>query len=76
VIPASPGAPVASLAPYGGNVSYGFGYHAGRAVLSLQVARPRFLPGAGHQRAGHQRRRAAFTAAARTVAAAAVSHGP
>jgi hypothetical protein len=40
VIPASPGAAVRSLVPYTTSVTYGFGSHQGRAVLTLQVDRP------------------------------------
>ncbi|HEY6278606.1 MAG TPA: hypothetical protein VIX86_20020 [Streptosporangiaceae bacterium] len=40
VIPASPGAAVRSLTPYTSSVTYGFGSHQGRAVLSLEVAHP------------------------------------
>ena len=40
VIPASPGAAVRSLVPYTTSVTYGFGSHQGRAVLTLQVDKP------------------------------------
>jgi hypothetical protein len=40
VIPASAGASVRSLTPYTASVTYGYGSHQGRAVLSLQVAQP------------------------------------
>lgn len=40
VAPASPGAAVASLAHYGSVVTYDFGSHQGRAVLSMRVTRP------------------------------------
>ena len=37
VVPASPGAAVASLRQYGSTVTYSVGGHTGRAVLALQV---------------------------------------
>jgi hypothetical protein len=40
VTPASPGAAVASLTPYRTNVTYNFGSHSGRAVLTLTVTHP------------------------------------
>jgi hypothetical protein len=40
VVPASPGAAVASLRQYVGTVTYAVGGHDGRAVLSLQVTHP------------------------------------
>ena len=40
VIPASASAAAKSLAPYHGSVTYGFGSHQGRAVLTLQISRP------------------------------------
>jgi len=39
IAPASPGAAVTSLARYGSTVTYNFGSHQGRAVLSLRVTR-------------------------------------
>jgi hypothetical protein len=40
VVPASPGAAVASLTQYGSSVTYNFGSRNGRAVLSLQIKHP------------------------------------
>jgi hypothetical protein len=40
VLPASPGAAVASLRQYGSTVTYSVGGHHGRAVLVLQVTHP------------------------------------
>jgi len=40
VTPASPGAAVSSLVRYGSTVTYNIGSHHGRAVLTLQVAKP------------------------------------
>jgi hypothetical protein len=56
VTPASASAAVPSLAPYRTSVTYGFGSHQGRAVLTLRVSQPgRFTvetPGAGNLPAG------------------------
>ena len=44
IVPAAAPASVASLKSYSGSMTYGFGAHQGRAVLTLQVAHPgRFL---------------------------------
>jgi len=44
IVPAAAPASVASLKSYNGSVTYSFGSHQGRAVLTLQIARPgRFL---------------------------------
>jgi hypothetical protein len=40
VTPASPGASVIRLAPYQSSVNYSIGSHQGRAVLTLNIARP------------------------------------
>jgi hypothetical protein len=40
VTPASAGAAVRSLAPYGGSLTYSNGSHQGSAVLTLQVTHP------------------------------------
>src|SRR5215831_16395866 len=40
VTPASPGAAVQSLAPYGGSLTYSNGSHQGSAALTLQVTHP------------------------------------
>lgn len=40
VVPASPGAAVASLSQYGSSVTYNFGSRNGRAVLALQIKHP------------------------------------
>jgi hypothetical protein len=56
VVPVSAPASVQSLAPYTGSVSYEFGSRQGRAVLTMQVARPgRFaveIPGGAGLTAG------------------------
>jgi hypothetical protein len=56
VTPASAGAAVRSLAPYGGSLTYSNGSHEGSAVLTLQVTHPgRFTvetPGAANLPAG------------------------
>lgn len=44
IVPAAAPASVASVQPYNSSVTYSFGSHQGRAVLTLQVAHPgRFL---------------------------------
>lgn len=56
VTPASAGAAVQRLGPYNSSVTYAFGSHQGRAVLSMQVGHPgRFrveTPGGGNVPAG------------------------